>query len=165
MGWTIRSATKLDATEISNIYNFEVNHSLNNYAEQIEKVEDRQEWIESLQKRDYPVLVAEKSGLVIGMGALTPFHPLSGYRFTATGSLYVAHDHRRSGAGQALGRHLIEAARKKGIHTIIAGINAQNEASIEFHRSFGFEKVGHFKQIGHKNGAWHDDVCMQLILN
>ena len=43
---------------------------------------------------------------------------------------------------------LIEAAKKLQLHTIIAGIDATNEASLRLHKSFGFEEVAHFKAGG-----------------
>jgi L-amino acid N-acyltransferase len=89
---------------------------------------------------------------------------LSGYRFTVSGSIYVKPGRRGAGVGRALSKCLLSAARERGYHCILAGVNSENRASIALLESFGFERVGHFREIGQKNGRWHDDVCLQKIL-
>ena len=59
---------------------------------------------------------------------------------------------------------MIEAAKARGLHAIIAAIDADNQASIRLHAQFGFEKVGHFKQTGFKFGRWLDVVYMERIV-
>jgi len=59
---------------------------------------------------------------------------------------------------------LIDAAKKLNMHTIIASIDATNEASVKLHKSFGFEEVAHFKEVGYKFGRWLDLKFFQLIL-
>ena len=59
---------------------------------------------------------------------------------------------------------LIAAAVKMNMHTIIAGIDATNEASLQLHKKFGFEEVAHFKQVGYKFKHWLDLQFLQLIL-
>jgi phosphinothricin acetyltransferase len=50
------------------------------------------------------------------------------------------------------------------IHAMLAGISADNEASINLHRSFGFEEVAHFKEVGYKFDKWLDLKFLELIL-
>jgi len=59
---------------------------------------------------------------------------------------------------------IIDAAREMGMHTMVAGIDASNEASIGLHRRFGFEEVALFKQVGWKFEKWLDLCFMQLML-
>jgi L-amino acid N-acyltransferase len=61
-------------------------------------------------------------------------------------------------------RPLIEAARRQDYHAIIASIDATNDASIHLHRSFGFEEVAHFRQVGYKFGRWLDLKFLELLL-
>ena len=51
-----------------------------------------------------------------------------------------------------------------GKHTMIAGIDSLNAASIKLHENFGFEKVAHFKEVGYKFTHWLDLVFYQLML-
>jgi phosphinothricin acetyltransferase len=59
---------------------------------------------------------------------------------------------------------MIDAARSQGYHAIIAGIDSSNEPSIRLHRSFGFEEVAHFREVGYKFGRWLDLTFMELLL-
>src|SRR5207247_2103003 len=106
-----------------------------------------------------------EAGCVGGWSALNPFHARYGYRFTAENSVYVAADRRGRGLGKLLLAPLVDGARAKGLHAIIAAIDATNEASIRLHASFGFDKVGHFKQTGFKFGRWLDVVYMEKLFS
>ena len=48
---------------------------------------------------------------------------------------------------------------------MIGGIDAANDAWIRFHERLGFERVAHFKQVGHKFDRWLDLVLMQRFLD
>jgi phosphinothricin acetyltransferase len=73
-------------------------------------------------------------------------------------------DRRGQGIGKLLLPPLIGAARAKGLHAIIAGIDAEGEASIRLHEAFGFQRVGHLKEVGYKFGRWLDVIYMELLL-
>jgi L-amino acid N-acyltransferase len=72
---------------------------------------------------------------------------------------------RGKGIGKLLIPPLIDAARQLQMHTLLAGIDATNEASLKLHKFFGFEEVAHFKQVGYKFGRWLDLKFLQLMLN
>jgi len=101
----------------------------------------------------------------VGWGALSPFHARSAYRFTVENSVYVDHAHHRRGLGSAILSDLIARARTIGHRTIIAGIDASQEASIAIHAKHGFVQVGHLAQVGYKFDRWLDVVYMQLMVS
>ncbi len=160
----IRPAELSDAKRIAEIYNESLKRGMANNEVHPQTSEQRESWLASLIAKDFPVFVAEENNEVCGFCALTPFHPLQSYRFTVTGSIYVAQSHLRRRIGHTLALRVIDEARHKNFHTIIAGIHSLNEASIAFHKALGFRQAGLFKEIGCKDGKWYDDVCMQLIL-
>jgi L-amino acid N-acyltransferase YncA len=47
---------------------------------------------------------------------------------------------------------------------MIAGIDADNAASIRMHERLGFMRVAHFQQVGFKFGRWLDLVFLQRYL-
>jgi phosphinothricin acetyltransferase len=51
-----------------------------------------------------------------------------------------------------------------GLHTIIASIDATNDASLRLHKSFGFYEVAYFREVGWKFGRWLDLKFLQLIV-
>jgi phosphinothricin acetyltransferase len=59
---------------------------------------------------------------------------------------------------------LLGAAEARGLHVILAGVDATNEASLRLHGKFGFERVGHFREVGHKFGRWLDVIYLQRTL-
>lgn len=76
----------------------------------------------------------------------------------------MASDARGGGIGRALLTELVEEARERKVHVLIAGIEAGNAASIALHKSQGFEDCGTLKQVGQKFGRWLDLTFMQKIL-
>ncbi len=114
------------------------------------------------------VLVAEDGGTVVGVAAFGPFRDdvkRPGYRFTVENSVHVRADRWGTGTGRALMAALVEEARAKGKHTMVAAVDGENEASIRFHEGLGFVEVGRMPQIGAKFGRWLDLVLLQLHLD
>jgi phosphinothricin acetyltransferase len=66
--------------------------------------------------------------------------------------------------GAALLGPLVSAAQARGLHAILAVIDAQNEASLRLHAKFGFERVGLFRQVGFKFGRWLDVAYLEKLL-
>lgn len=74
---------------------------------------------------------------------------VAGSRPVELARLYVAREWLGSGAGAALMRELLEAARGAGHETIWLGVWEHNERAIAFYRKWGFEVVGeHVFQVG-----------------
>ena len=161
---TIRPAAESDLVAINDIYNHYVLRSTCTYQDEPEPLDDRRRWF-SHHGDKHPVIVAEVDGQVFGWGSLSAYHARSAYRRTVENSVYVHHQHHRHGIGSLLLQDLIVRARVLGHHAIIAGIDADQTASVALHARFHFEKVGHFKQVGFKFGRWLDVIYMELILN
>jgi phosphinothricin acetyltransferase len=161
----VRPATYEDLPGILEVYNEAVLNTTATYDYEPRTLEQRQQWFEERRRDNYTVFVAlDGGGRVAGWSALNPFHARPGYRFTAENSVYVAASVRGQGLGKLLLAPLIDAAKVRGLHAIIAAIDAENEASLRLHARFGFEKVGHFKQTGFKFGRWLDVVYMERLV-
>lgn len=159
----IRLATEHDLVSINEIYNHYVRHSTCTYQEEPETMQDRHKWFEAHGEK-HPVTVAVIDDRIVGWGSLSPFHSRGAYRNTIENSVYIHHEMHRRGIGSAILADLIERARAIGHHTIIAGIDGEQTASVAIHARFGFEKVAHLKQVGFKFGRWLDVIYMQLLL-
>jgi L-amino acid N-acyltransferase len=159
----IRPATPADLAGITAIYNFYVQHSTCTYQDEPETPDERAVWF-AAHGPAHPVLVAQAGEEIVGWGALSPFHPRCGYRLTVEDSVYVRHDRHRRGIGRALLAELIERARLLGHHTVIAGISADQPASIALHQQFNFIEVARLREVGYKFGRWLDVIYMQLML-
>jgi len=161
----VRPASHDDLSGILEIYNEAVLNTTATYDYDPRTIEHRIAWYDDHAKNNYPIFVAvNDQGRVVGWSALNQFHARIGYRFTSENSVYVAADQRGKGIGKLLMPPLIEGARQRGLHAILAGIDANNEASVRLHTSFGFEKVAHLRQVGFKFGRWLDVIYMELLL-
>ena len=159
----IRAATKADLPAINDIYNHYVLHSTATYQEEPESLDGRQAWFDR-HGPAHPVTVAELDGVVVGWASLSPFHPRSAYRRTVENSVYLHPAHHRRGIGRALMLDLIARSKAAGHHTMIAGIDAEQSASLALHAALGFAHVARLNQVGYKFGRWLDVVYMQLML-
>ncbi len=159
----IRLAVSDDLAAINDIYNHYVLRSTCTYQEAIESMESRREWF-AQHGAAHPVTVAELDGTIVGWGSLSPFRERSAYRYTVENSVYLHHEFHRRGIGTLILKDLVDRARVIGHRTIVAGIDAEQAASLAIHQKFGFEKTAHLKQVGFKSGRWLDVIYMQLML-
>ena len=159
----IRPAEMADLAAINDIYNHYVLHSTCTYQETTESLEGRRKWLLRHGPK-HPVMVAHDNGRILGWGSLSPYHARSAYRHTAENSVYVHPEFHRRGIGSLLLHDLIAQARALGHHTIVAGIDADQTASLKLHEKFGFHEAGHLRHVGFKFNRWLDVIYMELIL-
>lgn len=160
----IRNATKNDLQQILDIYNDAIINTTAVFQYDVHTIEMRREWFTQKQKDGFPVFVAVEDDVVVGFSTFGPFRAWQGYKYSVEHSIYVEKNQRGKGIGKLLLQPLIDEARKMNMHTIIAGIDADNKISVAFHKQFGFEEVGYIKEVGWKFERWLDLVFMQLIV-
>ena len=160
---SIRLAKNNDLEAINEIYNFYVLNSTCTYQTEPETMEDRRKWFSAHEKL-HPIFVAEREQKIVGWASLSKFHPRAAYGQTVENSIYVRDDARGSGVGRALLAELIARAKILGHHTIIAGISADQLASMKLHQKFNFVEVARLREVGYKFEQWLDVIYLQLIL-
>lgn len=161
----VRGATVQDAQALAAIYNHAVQHTTAIWNETCVDAANRAAWLLQRQQAGFPVLVAVSSaGHVIGYASYGPWRLFEGYRYTVEHSVYVQPDNQGRGTGRVLMQTLIEHAQKAGLHVMVAGIEADNQASKKLHTALGFEEAGVLKEVGVKFGRWLDLSFMTLNL-
>ena len=151
----VRTAYLEDAAAIAAIYNFYVESSHSTFeTETVNESEMRRRVSEILE--NYPVLVGEENGEIIGYAYASCYKTRAGYRHSVEVSVYIKNGINGKGIGTILYENLFAELKAKPIHAIVAGIALPNDASIRLHEKFGFEKVAHFREIGFKHGRWID---------
>ncbi len=124
-----------------------------------------QGWFEGKAGAGHPVLGLEAGGgTLLGFATYGVFRARPAYKYTVEHSVYVRQDARGRGLGGALLGELIEVARQRDCHVLVAGIDAENQASIALHRRHGFQPAGIVRQCGFKFGRWLDLAFYQLTL-
>lgn len=115
-----------------------------------------------------PVLVAEVEGSIAGYVTWTWFRGgvrFPGYRHVRELTIHVDERHHGGGVGRALMEALFERARSADVRVLVAGIDAENEASLRFHERLGFCEVGRMPGIGRKFDRWLDLVLLQRTID
>jgi len=160
----IRKAIESDLPQLLIIYNEIILNTTAVYDYEPHSMEMRRQWFHAKKEQGFPVFVAEDGERILGFSSIGPFRAWAAYKYSVENSVYVAANYRGQGVGKLLLAPLIDAAGKLKLHTIIAGIDATNGTSLRLHKSFGFEEVAYFKQVGWKFERWLDLKFLQLIV-
>jgi phosphinothricin acetyltransferase len=102
------------------------------------------------------------SGAVVGWTALGGYSARTVYRGVAWESIYVAQDARGTGVGRTLLATLLPASEAAGYWTLLAGVLAENTASLALHEHVGFRRIGVQRRLGQDaSGRWRDVVLLE----
>ncbi|WP_375731224.1 GNAT family N-acetyltransferase, partial [Azospirillum sp. B506] len=156
MTHAIRAATDADLPAILAILNEAILNTTAVWSLTPSTLEQRRAWMADRQAKAMPILVSERDGAVVGFASYGEFRPWEGYTHTVEHSIYVDSSMRGKGIGRGLLASLLDDAKRNGKHTMIAGIEAENTASIRLHAGFGFVEAGCLRQVGRKFDSWLD---------
>lgn len=161
----LRDAEENDLPAIRDIYNDAVLNTTAIWNDTQVDLENRTKWFADRRRSGYPVIVAVTGdGVIAGYASFGDWRAFDGYRHTVEHSVYVEKNQRGGGIGRLLMQALIERATACGKHVMVAGIEANNAASIRLHETLGFEITGQMKEVGTKFGRWLDLTFMQITL-
>jgi phosphinothricin acetyltransferase len=160
----IDTASRQDLPEILAIYNEVIRNSTAVYTE-IELTGERgAAWFDAKIASGFPLVVARDASGITGFGSFGEFRAWPCYRYSVEHSVHIRADCRGMGLGRMLVTELMGRASAMHKHVMIAGIDADNTASIKLHHRLGFIQVGHFHEVGFKFGRWLDLVFLQCRL-
>lgn len=152
----IRYAQDKDADTIANIYNYYIKNTTITFEEQILGSDEILKRMQTIQDLDFPWLVFEFKGVVVGYAYASQWNLRSAYRNTAEVSVYLDHNNTARGYGTILYEKIFQLLTNKGIKIVIGGVTLPNPASEALHKKFGMKKVAHFEKVGFKQGRWLD---------
>src|SRR5687768_11859941 len=165
MGMHIREAEHKDLKIILDIMNDAILNTTSVYDYGIRNDDFVLNWFSKKHLDNMPVLVCEINDQAVAYGSYGIFRAWDAYKFSVEHSIYVHKNFQGQGIGKQLLIALIDKAKTDGYHTMIAGIDAVNQKSCDFHKKLGFFEVGRFKEVGYKFDRWLDLVFMQKMLN
>jgi L-amino acid N-acyltransferase YncA len=161
----IRPATLDDMPIITEIYGGAVREgtaSFELYPPDLAEMVARRE---ALLADNFPYLVAEHEGHVVGYCYAGHYRPRPAYRYTVEDSIYISPRMHGRGVGRMLLARLIAECEVRGFRQMVAIIgDSANLGSIKLHKALGFAQIGTLKDVGFKHGRWLDQVNMQRAL-
>ena len=163
----MRDAVESDLPSITRLFNALIPTTTVAWRDHLATPAEMATWFAGQQAAGHPVLVATMGGEVVGYTAWTGFRysdRVPGYRHTMELTIHVDADHHGHGLGRTLIEALIERARAVDVHVLVAGVDAGNAGSIEFHRRLGFTEVARMPEVGRKFDRWLDLVLLQRVV-
>ena len=164
MNIRIRNCELSDLDAVLNITNYAILKTTAIYDDDARTMAELQSWYSEKQEKEFPIFVAVKNETVVGFGTYGAFRQKYGSRFTVEHSVYVNPSENGKGIGSMLLAVLIAKAKSQNMRSMIAAIDASNEASVAFHRKFGFSEIGVCHEAGFKFNQWLDLLLMELLL-
>jgi L-amino acid N-acyltransferase YncA len=159
----IREATESDLPALVRIYNWAVENTVATFDLEPLTIEQRRGWFAQFGA-EYPLLVCEDAGRAVGYAYYLPYRHKPAYNATKETTIYIDPEYHKRGVGGLLYEELIERARKAKVHVLIAVLGGENPGSEALHKKFGFELVGHEREVGFKFGRWVDSYTFEKIL-
>ena len=156
---TLRNATPSDAAGVLQVYRPFVEDTAVSFERVAPSDREMAERIAAAAE-EWAWLVAEIDGRIVGYAYAGRHRSRDAYRYAVETSVYIGPDARRSGIARALYSELFGKLRSRDYASAYAGITVPNDASVAFHKSFGFEAIGVFPRVGRKFGTWHDVLWM-----
>lgn len=156
----IRPAQASDAAQISVLWSGLIRETAVTF-NSVEKSEaDVRALLLEKSQQGLPFFVAMAEGDVMGFATYGQFRAGVGYAHTMEHSIMLDPRARGRGLGRGLMSALEEHARLRGVHSLWAGVSAENPAGVTFHRHVGFTEVATLPEVGFKFGRWMDLVLL-----
>lgn len=160
----LRPATPADAAAIAAIYNHYILHTVVTFEEEAVTVAEIAQRITEVLGAGRPWFVWEEDGRILGYSYASGWKSRCSYRFSLETTVYLDKDATRRGLGTKLYTALIDALRNTKTHALIGGVALPNAGSVALHEKLGFQKIGHFKEVGWKFDQWIDVGYWELVL-
>jgi phosphinothricin acetyltransferase len=152
-----------DFEVIKEIYDYYIENSTATYYTEKITIEELKEFI-PFQNNKYKSFLIKVENECCGFCYITQYKKRQAYDRTAEISLYLKTAYTGKGIGNTVLPFLENVAKEIGISVLIGIISGDNENSIKLFERNGYEKCGHFKQVGEKFNKILDVVSYQKII-
>ncbi len=155
----IRFAAAKDSSSLLKIYESYIETPIT-FEYTLPTVEEFEKRILSIAQ-EYPYLVCEEDGNIIGYAYAHRAMERAAYQWNAELSVYLDPSATSQGLGKKLYTILIDILRIQGIKTVYGVVTVPNEKSEKLHASMGFRRLAVYSAAGYKCGKWHDVVWFE----
>lgn len=153
--FSIRPVTVADAAAILAIYTPYVNETAISFESPAPALAEFAARVEGICA-EYPYLVAETDGEIIGYAYAHRHKERAAYGWNAELSVYLAPAAQGKGLGKALYGALMAILVRQNVRNVYGCVTMPNEKSVALHRSLGFSDAGVWHNSGFKHGKWRD---------
>jgi L-amino acid N-acyltransferase YncA len=157
---SVRPARPDDCAAIASIYNEGIAERRSTFETASRTSADIRDWLSP----GLPVLVAERTGGVVGWARIARYSPRPCYAGVGEASIYVRGTERGRGLGTALAGVLRREAEQTGFHKIVGKLFVDNAPSRRLVARSGFREVGVHLRHGQIDGEWRDVLVVELLL-
>ena len=157
----IRTKKDDDAEKILEVVNSFVKDSFAAYSDENYPSSIVDEW----SKKAKVFSVLETGNKVIGFGFVASYKPFKSCNHVGVLTYFILPEHTGKGLGTKLINQLISKGKDLGVTNYLAHISSKNEQSLNFHKKYGFQEVGRFKDMSVKLGESVDMVWVQKQFN
>jgi phosphinothricin acetyltransferase len=164
MDSVIRLAAKEDCDAMLGIYSYYVRETVVSLEYEPPTPDEFQRRFDAFTIQ-FPWLVFEQGGEVLGYAYAHRFHERAAYSWSAECTVYIKNGQHRKGIGRSLYTCLLDILRLQGYKTAVGLICVPNENSEALHKSFGFQKQGVVENAGYKSGLWRSVAWYALSLS
>ena len=157
----IRPATAADAAAIAAIWNHYIRNTIVTFNS---REKSRDEVAAAIADLKTPFFAAGQDGRIAGFATYGEFRKGIGYAHTREHTVMLAPGAGGRGLGRALLTTVEQHAAQNRIHSLFAGVSAENTDGIAFHKACGYAEVARLSGVGWKFVRWHDLVLLQKFL-
>ena len=154
----IRNGDTSDLARLVEIYNHYITKTHITFHTEPFVIGARTQWFTQFSDTGpHRLLVADRSGAVIGYASSTQFKPRPAYDRSVETTIYLDPGHTGKGLGVKLyGALLNELIDEPSAHRAYAGTALPNPKSLTLHDRLGFEHVGTYREAGFKFDKYWD---------
>jgi phosphinothricin acetyltransferase len=152
----VREARSDDLPAFVAIYNHYVETTHFTFDTEPFSAATRQAWFDQFDGARYRCFTLDDGGAAIGYACSAALKPKAAYATSVEVSVYLSHAATGKRLAAPLYDTLFAALATEDLHRAYALIALPNDASIAFHRRFGFREVAHLNEVGRKFGRYWD---------
>ena len=165
MAVSVRPGRIEDLPALTDIYNHYVVNTHFTFDLEPFTVEQRAEWFSHYGETGrHRLLVALDGEDVVGYASSGRFRDKPAYAPSVETTIYCRPGVTGRGTGRVLYAALFDALVDEDVHKAFAGVALPNDASLAFHRAFGFRDLGTFHEVGRKFDKWWDVLWLERDL-
>ena len=160
----IRRAKSSDAPAIVALWNPIIDKTAFTFTSELKTAIGIKQQIETCHREGRAYFVAVDRHEMLGFCTYFQFRNGPGYARTMEHTIILGDRARGQGVGRQLMQSLFKYAHATGVHSLWAGVSAENPVGIAFHEAIGFSKVAVLPKVGWKFNRWMDLVLLQKFL-